>query len=315
MEHKAKVLVTGGAGFIGSHVAEQYIGEGYETHIVDNLSLGDPANIPDTAQFFELDIRDAQIDDLLSRNRYHCINHHAAQINVRESVRDPMQDVDVNVLGTIHLLQLAVKYNVSYFIFASSGGAVYGEQNYFPADEDHPTHPDSPYGINKLTAEKYLHYYHKAYGLRYSALRYTNVYGPRQNPAGEAGVISIFIDRLLQDELAIINGDGTQTRDYVHVADVAKANLFALEHMPVGSYNICTGLETDVNTIYHKVAAAMSKAHNPVYGPPKTGEQMRSVCSYQKASAALQWAPLIDLDQGIESTCQYFTSEKYDRKS
>ena len=308
-----RVLVTGGAGFIGSHVADGFLKEGYEVDILDNLSTGQERNIPKDAKFYQEDISNPVIGVVLKERKYSILCHLAAQIDVRRSVADPVFDVNVNVIGTINLLLQCLQYGIDYVIFSSTGGAIYGEQEYFPADELHPTNPDSPYGINKLTAEKYLNFLFKSFKLPYAALRYTNVYGPRQNPKGEAGVVSIFLDRLLRGEKAIMFGDGTQTRDYVFVHDVVRANLLAAEKRPVGVMNISTGIETDVNSIYRHLADALASSEEPEHAPPRKGEQKRSVCSWNKAQELLGWKPATSLFEGIPVTTGYF-KELFERE-
>ena len=222
-----KVLVTGGAGFIGSHVTDRLIDAGAEVVVVDNLSSGKRGTVNPRARLHEMDIGAEGIRQLFEQEHFDCVDHHAAQMNVRRSVDDPIFDARVNILGSLNLLQAAVATGVKKFVFASTGGAIYGEQLTFPADETHQTWPMSPYGIAKLSVEKYLAFYHEVYGLSYTALRYANVYGPRQDPHGEAGVVAIFGQRLLAHESAIINGDGEQTRDFVYVDDVVRANVLA----------------------------------------------------------------------------------------
>ncbi len=301
-----RVLVTGGAGFIGSHIADGFIAAGYDVDILDNFSTGQRRNLPPTAVVHENDITDAAIRGLLSERLYCIVCHHAAQIDVRKSVADPIRDVEINVIGTINLLNSCLESGVEYVIFASTGGAIYGDQGYFPADENHPTSPDSPYGISKLTAEKFLGYLYKFYGLRHIALRYTNVYGPRQNPKGEAGVVSIFLEQLLYEKPCTIFGDGKQTRDYVYVGDVVRANLLAAERRPVGVCNISTGIETDVNTIYGHLASMLGISQKPGYTVSRKGEQLRSVCSWQKANQLLGWTPQVPLETGLKATVEYF---------
>ncbi len=225
-----KVLVTGGAGFIGSHIVDKLIEEGYEVIVVDDLSSGKEKNINKKAKFYRLNIQDSGLESVFQKEEPDYVNHHAAQIDVRRSVSYPILDAKINVLGTINLLQNCLKYKTRKVIFASSGGAIYGEQQVFPAPENHPLRPISPYGITKLVAEHYLYYYKTIYELDYMSLRYANVYGPRQDPFGEAGVIAIFIKKMLNEEQAIINGDGEQTRDFVYVEDVARANLLAMKN-------------------------------------------------------------------------------------
>lgn len=307
-----RVLVTGGAGFIGSHVADGFLKAGYEVDILDNLSTGQQQNIPEDVKFYHEDISNPVVGTILRERKYSILCHLAAQIDVRRSVADPVFDVNVNVIGTINLLLQSLQHSIEYVIFSSTGGAIYGEQEYFPADELHPTNPDSPYGINKLTSEKYLNFLFKTFKLPYTSLRYTNVYGPRQNPKGEAGVVSIFLDRLLHGEKAIIFGDGKQTRDYVFVDDVVEANLLAAEKRPVGVMNISTGIETDVNTIYRHIADALKISEEPEYAQPRKGEQKRSVCLCTKAKELLGWKPVTPLSKGIPVTTEYF-KELYEK--
>jgi len=224
-----KILVTGGAGFIASQIADAFINEGHDVYILDNLSTGFEKNINPKAKFINADITSLSIFEIFSKEKFDVVNHHAAQIDVRKSVADPIFDANTNILGTINLLQACTKTGVKKFMFASTGGAVYGEQEYFPADENHPTNPVSPYGITKLTIEKYLYFYKNEYGLNYTILRYANVYGPRQNPFGEAGVVAIFASKLLKNENPVINGEGKQTRDYVFVEDVVLKQASVLQ--------------------------------------------------------------------------------------
>ena len=301
-----KILVTGGAGFIASHVTDAYIQQGHEVFIVDNLSTGIKENVNPKARFFEMDIQDSQIFDLCEKEKFDAINHHAAQIDIRLSVKDPTFDARNNILGTINLLEAAVRTGVKKFIFISSGGAIYGEQDYFPADEEHPTRPLSPYGIAKLTGEKYIYFYHKTYNLNFVILRYANIYGPRQSPNGEAGVIAIFSNKLLSGNQPIINGDGKQTRDYVYVADVVNANVKALTFENNDYFNIGTGLETDVNVLFHKLnhLTNVNAAENHCIA--KQGEQLRSVLNSQKAKELLDWEPQVQLEEGLKKTVEFF---------
>lgn len=304
------ILITGGAGFIGSNIADAYINEGHNVVIVDNLSTGFKKNIPKQAKFYQMDIRDEKIYSVLEENKIDIINHHAAQIDVRCSVADPKNDLSINVLGTINLIEAGVKFGIKRFIFASSGGAVYGEQEYFPADELHPTAPCSPYGITKLTVEKYLNYYHLVKGLEYTIFRYTNVYGPRQSPHGEAGVVAIFCHKLLSEQSAIITGDGTQTRDFVFIDDVVHANVLALKMTNSDTFNVCTDRETNVNEIFYYIKKHCNSSAEEIHCPAKDGEQLRSVCSYAKIHRILDWSPQIDIDQGMKLTVGYFKNNK-----
>lgn len=301
-----KILVTGGAGFIASHVADAYINEGHDVVIVDNLSMGKKENVNPKATFVQMDIRDEAIREVFAREHFDIVNHHAAQMDVRKSVDDPMYDASVNVLGSINLLENSRKYGVKKFIFASTGGAVYGEQDYFPADEEHPQRPLSPYGITKLTMEKYLFYYHVVYGLENVILRYANVYGPRQNPHGEAGVVAIFTKKMLAGEQPIINGDGKQTRDYVYVDDVVAANVIALKLNGTHTYNIGTGVESTVNDIFRHLKEFTGASCAEKHGEEKKGEQRRSVLTYTKIQKECGWMPKTSLRDGLKKTVEYF---------
>ncbi len=300
------VLITGGAGFIGSHVADAYIEEGHRVIIVDNLSSGSLENVNPKAKFYQLDIRDEHIEEIFQKEKIEVVNHHAAQMDVRRSVADPRFDASVNILGGLNVFENAKKYGIKKFIFASTGGAIYGEQDYFPADEEHPLRPLSPYGITKLATEKYLFYYKAVHGIDHVILRYANVYGPRQNPHGEAGVVSIFCNKLIRGEQPIINGDGKQTRDYVFVGDVVKANLLALKYNGTDIFNIGTGKETDVNFLFDTLAKILNPQFTQKHGPAKQGEQQRSVISSKKIQEKLGWQPTVTIDEGLRRTAQYF---------
>ena len=297
-----KIMVPGGAGFIGSHVAEIYLGAGHEVWIVDDLSTGKLANLPSEAHFVQVDITDTTVRRLLVDEHIEVVNHHAAQMDVRRSVADPLFDARVNILGLLNILEGARQAQCQRIIFASSGGTVYGEQDTFPATEDHTTRPISPYGVSKLAGERYLYFYQREHGIPSLSLRYANVYGPRQDPHGEAGVVAIFTQRLLGGETITINGDGQQTRDYVFVDDVARANLAALTADYTGAINIGTGLETTVNTLaehLQRITGSRDRAH---YGAAKPGEQRRSVLSWSRAADTLNWKPLVPLADGLEKT-------------
>lgn len=286
-----RVIVTGGAGFIGSHVVDAYIKEGYEVGVIDNLSSGRRENLNPKANFFELDIRDERVKEVLADFKPDIVNHHAAQVSVRLSIADPLYDASVNIIGSLNLLQACVETKVKKFIFASTGGAIYGEQDYFPADEQHPLRPMSAYGVGKAAFELYLQQYYLVYKLPYLALRYANVYGPRQDPHGEAGVVAIFLQKMLAGEAVTINGDGKQTRDFVFVGDVAKANILASKSSFVGSINIGTGTETSVNEVFTYLSELTGNNIKPIYGPAKPGEQRRSCLNYSLATKILSWQP------------------------
>jgi UDP-glucose 4-epimerase len=304
-----KILVTGGAGFIASQIADGYINEGHNVFILDNLSTGFEKNINPKANFIKADIRDKSLSDIFKKEKFDVINHHAAQMDVRRSVADPAFDADCNILGTINLLQNCITTGVKKIIFASTGGAVYGEQSYFPADENHPTNPLSPYGISKLSVEKYIYFYHAQYGLNYNILRYANVYGPRQNPFGEAGVVAIFVSRLLKKDQPTINGSGEQTRDYVFVEDVVTANILALNNSANSIFNIGTSIETNVNELYQKINKITGAGFSEKHGPAAPGEQMRSVITSDKIYKELKWRPEISIENGLEKTIKYFREQ------
>ena len=301
-----KILVTGGAGFIGSHISDAYIKAGHDVVVIDNLSTGREKNINSNAAFIKMDIRESAVADLFRENQFDIVNHYAAQMDVRLSVKDPIYDAENNVIGFLNIMQSAAENRVKKVIFASSGGTVYGEQDYFPADEKHPERPNSPYGVTKLMGEKYLFYYAVTHDIKYTALRYANVYGPRQNPHGEAGVIAILLEMLFKSEQAIINGDGKQTRDYVYVSDVVNANVAALNEGDNEVFNIGTGVETDVNRIYQVLKKVTGKEMPERHGPAKIGEQRRSVLNVEKAANMLEWLPEYDLEQGIQATVELF---------
>ena len=305
-----KILVTGGAGFIASHIADAFIEEGHQVTIVDDLSSGFEKNINPKANFVKANICDKNLSQLFEKEKFDVINHHAAQMDVRRSVKDPEFDATTNILGTINLLQNAIKFKVKKFMFASTGGAVYGEQEYFPADEKHPTQPRSPYGISKLAVEKYIHFYNAEYGLKYSILRYANIYGPRQNPFGEAGVVAIFSTKLLKGDQPIINGDGKQTRDYVFVGDVVKANLLALNDEANDIYNVGTEIETDVNQLFHYINSISGAGKEEKHGPAAAGEQMRSVITSNKLFNKFGWQPKTKIEDGLKATVEYFRQEQ-----
>lgn len=303
-----KILITGGAGFIASHIADALIQEGHNVFIIDNLSTGFEKNINPKAEFIKADIRDEKISRLFEKEKFDIVNHHAAQMDVRRSVADPAFDANTNIIGTINLLQNCVKTGVKKFMFASTGGAIYGEQSYFPADENHPTLPVSPYGISKLAVEKYLNFYNVQYKLKYSILRYANIYGPRQNPFGEAGVIAIFTNKMLKGEQPKINGSGLQTRDYVFVGDVVKANLIALGDENCDIYNVGTSIETNVNELFNALNKIIGKNFEEKHGPAAPGEQMRSVITSDKFFKKFGWRPSTSLSEGLTKTVDYFKS-------
>jgi len=301
-----KIIVTGGAGFIGSNIVDAYLERGHEVHIFDDLSTGQKANLNAKATLHELDIAAPEAARRIEQIKPDILCHHAAQMDVRHSVADPTFDARVNILGFINLLEAGKNTGVKKIIFASSGGAVYGEQERFPAAEDHVTRPASPYGVSKRAGELYLSYYYQAFGLPYIALRYANVYGPRQSAKGEAGVVAIFLSLLLQGKTPIINGDGGQTRDYVYVGDVVAANAAALDAQFVGEINIGTGIETDVVTIFQHLRQAVGSEIAARHGPAKPGEQRRSCVDAGRAAKVLGWRPKMALAEGLRRTAAWY---------
>lgn len=310
-----RILVTGGAGFIGSHVVDAYIRAGHEVFVVDDLSTGKRANLHPCAHFVQADVQDLAVRQLMVKEKIEILNHHAAQMDVRRSVADPLFDARVNILGLLNVLEGAREAGTKKVIFASSGGTVYGEQEIFPASEDHPTHPMSPYGVSKRTGEHYLYFYKVQYGIPYIALRYANIYGPRQDPHGEAGVVAIFTLRLLAGGQPVINGDGKQTRDYVFVGDVARANVAALRVDYTGPLNIGTGIETDVNQLFQHIRALTNSTVPELHGPAKPGEQRRSVLAWFRAAEILRWRPETDLEEGLRQTVRYFHTRQNGHES
>jgi UDP-glucose 4-epimerase len=300
------ILVTGGAGFIASHIVDAFIKEGHNVTVIDNLSTGFEKNINPKAKFVKANICDKNLKELFKKEQFDLVNHHAAQMDVRRSVKDPEFDATTNILGTINLLQNCVEYKVKKFMFASTGGAIYGEQEYFPADEKHYQQPKSPYGISKLAVEKYLYFYHSEYKLNYTILRYANIYGPRQNPFGEAGVVAIFSTRLLKGEQPIINGHGKQTRDYVFVGDVVKATLLTLNDSMSDVYNVGTGIETDVNQLFNLINEITRAKKEEKHGPAAAGEQLRSVITSDKLFNKFGWRPSTKLEDGLKITVDFF---------
>ncbi len=306
-----KVLVTGGAGFIGSHVVDRLVEEGHQVVVVDNLSTGKRRNVNRAANLYKVDIQSRRLERVFRNERPNLVMHLAAQMNVRRSVEDPTFDAEVNVLGTINVLQQAVKHGARKVVFASSGGAIYGEQELYPAPESHVTKPVSPYGISKLCGEHYLSYFQRTSGIQVVSLRYANVYGPRQDPEGEAGVISIFLQKMLNNEQPIINGNGRQTRDFIFVDDVAEANLAAMGQDSSGVYNVGTGVETSINELFRILAGLTGSTCKEVHGPAKPGEQTRSVIDPARMRQELNWEPKVDLSEGLKRTVAYFR-EKLD---
>ncbi len=305
-----KILLTGGAGFIGSHIAEAYIAEGHEVMIIDDLSHGKKENIPPEAEFVQIDIRSKKIEKIIKDFKPQVLNHHAAQINLRYSIEHPVEDAEINILGMLNLVEAFRKVGGKKVIFASSGGAIYGETDQIPSPETLFPSPLSPYGTAKLTGENYLRNFYLTYDLPYIALRYSNVYGPRQYPLGDAGVIAIFILKILEGETPVIYGDGTQTRDFIYVKDVAEANLRATDSDFCGEINIGTGKETSVNRLFEIISSILNYHGNPVHGEAVSGEVSRSALDNSLARKILNWEPKTNLREGIGETVQYFLHQR-----
>jgi UDP-glucose 4-epimerase len=302
-----KILISGGAGFIGSTVADAFLGAGWEVVVVDDLSSGRRENVPAGARFYPCDVRGSAAAEAVERERPDVLCHHAAQIDVRRSMVEPRFDADVNLGGLLNLMQAAVRAgSVRQVIFASSGGATYGDTPVIPTPESHPQRPLSHYGAAKAASELYLGVYQASYGIPYAALRYANVYGPRQDPHGEAGVVAIFCGRLLEGKPCTVYGDGLQTRDYVFVGDVARANLLAAQRSFAGALNIGTGVETDVVRLYAGLARAAGSSAPPVHAEARLGEQRRSCIDPTAAAGALGWRPEVTIEQGLARTFEYF---------
>ena len=301
-----KILVSGGAGFIASHVSEALLAEGHDVHILDDLSGGRRENVPDGAVFHEMDIRSPEAADCMTEHGFEAFVHHAAQMDVRKSVADPSFDATVNILGLLNIMEAGRRAGLQKVVFASTGGAIYGEPDYAPQDERHATRPLSPYGVAKLCSERYLDYYRNQYGIPFVALRYGNVYGPRQNPHGEAGVIAIFAERMLRGQQPVIYGDGLQTRDYVYVDDVAQANLKALRYDRSGIFNIGTATETSVNDLFDALRDRMAPDLARRHEAGRPGEQRRSVLDFAHARKELGWVPRMALAEGLEETATWF---------
>jgi UDP-glucose 4-epimerase len=301
-----KVLVTGGAGFIGSNLAGRLVEDGHQVVVIDDLSSGKRANVPGSANLYQMDVEGRWIDRVIEREKPAAVCHLAAQVSVRRSVEDPLFDARVNIIGSLGLVEACRRHGVGRFLFASTGGAIYGEADIVPTDEDYPAAPLSPYGASKLSVEHYLHLFHELDGFSALALRLANVYGPRQDPHGEAGVVAIFSRALLGGDTPTINGDGTQTRDYVYVGDVVEAFVAALAGDACGRLNVGTGRETDVNTLFEMISSAAGRSEEARHGPAKPGEQRRSCLDATRAKKVLGWQPMTSLEDGIARTVEYF---------
>ena len=312
-----KILVTGGAGFIGSHVVDGYVRAGHEVLIVDNLSTGKRSNVNQEATFYHLDIRSRQMDELIKRERPEILNHHAAQISVPDSVSDPVLDADINIKGLLNILESAAKQGVRKVIFSSTGGAIYGEASEYPTSEDYQPRPLSPYAVSKYSSERYLVYYEHQYGVDYTTLRYANIYGPRQIPHGEAGVVAIFMDNLLEGRSSTLyhfpGDEEGMVRDYCYVGDVVRANLIALENGSGDCFNIGTGRGIKTLALYNTIFDAFKEAtggvptdlEEPIRRIARPGDLSKSCLKAEKARRLLGWAPQTPLEHGIRKTWQW----------
>lgn len=303
------VCITGGAGFIGSHVASVFKSQGDEVIVIDDLSSGSKENLEDGIKLYEMDIRSEECQKVLADIKPDILIHTAAQVSVSKSMNEPKFDADVNILGLLNILNAFDSESLPYFVFISTGGAMYGEQLEFPATEEHPAFPTSFYGLSKKVSELYLKLWHDTFGLNYATLRLANVYGPKQNPHGEAGVVAIFYDKLLQGEKAVIYGDGEQTRDYVYVEDVASAVNAAVKSNASGIFNIGTSKETSVNELYSLVIGILGSNKKANMAPQRAGEQRRSAISSSKAKEILNWEPKKNVEQGLKETAEWFKSK------
>jgi UDP-glucose 4-epimerase len=319
VEHRqtgGRVLVTGGAGFIGSHIAEAYLAEGWDVTVIDDLSRGHQRNVPSGARFVKADIRSPEARQLLASGRFEVLNHHAAQIDVRVSVDQPSLDAGINLVGFVNLLEGAGVGGVRRVVFASSGGVVYGDPEVVPTPEQAPKGPISPYGVSKLSGEYYLRALGALRGFEGIAMRYANVFGPRQDPKSEAGVVSIFVSRLLEKQKLTVFGDGKQTRDYVFVKDVARANVLASRAtVPPGgdidatAFNIATGIQTNVLELAALVGKVMGVKPEIELAPPRAGELFRSSLDIGKAKRVLGWSPTVGFDDGLPQLVEWFRKE------
>lgn len=296
------ILITGGAGFIGSNIADQFIADGHRVIVADDLSTGKVENINKQSIFYQVDIRSSEFEKIFQNEKIDIVYHLAAQIDVRKSLSDPIHDAEINILGGIQLLKLMREHNIPKIVYSSTGGAIYGEPEYLPADEMHPIRPLAAYGISKHALEHYIELYHDLYGLKYTIFRYANVYGKRQDPLGEAGVIAIFAGKMEKGESPVIFGDGTQTRDFVHVDDVVAANKLALTKGSGEIFNIGTGVETSVTMIYEALKARIPQSGEVVYAPARKGEVQRIALDVTKARKVLGWSAQHNLEQGLALT-------------
>ncbi len=301
-----KILVTGGAGFIGSHLVDRLIKDGNKVVVVDNLSTGKKENLNKRAKFYKIDICSPRIYQVFKNEKPKIVFHYAPLINIHESIKEPIKNNEVNILGTLNLLENCREFKTRKFIFPSSGGAIYGEANIIPTPEDYPAKPLSPYGITKLSIEKHLKYYYRVFGLPFISLRFANVYGPRQNSKGKQGIVAIFIDKMLTDKQPTISEDGKLTRDFVYVDDAVEANILAMKKNKVGIFNVGTAKETDINIIFRKLKNLTNSKCKKVHSLVKPYEQKRSCLDFQKIKKELGWKPKYSLEKGLQITVDWF---------
>jgi UDP-glucose 4-epimerase len=306
-----RILVTGGAGFIGSHVVDAYIAAGHEVAVLDNFSTGTETNLNPAAEAHRVDLRDQPgVENVIASFRPDIVNHHAAQAEVPKSVADPTYDAQVNIIGGLNLLKASVDHAVKKVIFSSTGGALYGEPDVMPAGEDHPVRPLSPYGTSKYCFEQYLGTFKRTFGLEFTVMRYANIYGPRQDFHSEEGrVVAIFASRMLEGKPVTIDGDGEQSRDMLHVGDVATANLAALERGNGGTFHVSTGVPVSVKDLFRKLALVTDYKQAPNYGPARKGDVYRIGLDNSRAKAGLGWEPRVDLEEGLTLTVDYFREQ------
>lgn len=305
-----KILVTGGAGFIGSHLVDRLINDGFKVVVIDNLSSGKKENLNSKATFYNLDICSPKIADVFKKEKFDYVFHLAAQINLRKSVEDPIASAKTNIKGSLNLLECSRLFKIKKFVFTSTGGAIYGDAKIVPTPESYTEEPLSPYGVEKLSVDKYLNYYYQVFGLKYNSLRLSNVYGPRQNSKGEAGVVSIFCENMVNGKQPVVYGSGRKTRDFVYVADVVNAFILALKSKKIGVFNIGTGKETNINTIFKLLNKSFDNKYKVKHDLEKAGEQKRSCLDNSKAKKDLKWKPVVSLDDGLEETVKWFKQSR-----
>jgi UDP-glucose 4-epimerase len=305
-----KILVTGGAGFIGSHVVEAYLAAGHEVSVVDDLSTGFRRNVPKEVRLHEVDIRSERLDEVFTREKPQVVNHQAAKANVRESFEKPLLYAEVNVLGSVNVLECCRKHGVRKVIYASTGGAVYGEPQFLPVTEEHPINPVDPYGASKHHVEHYLRIYRSSFGVDFTILRYPNVFGPRQDPFGEAGVVAIFTGKMLNKAQPTINGTGEQERDFMYVGDIARASVLALDRAGGEILNLASGIPTSVNRIFQDLNEITGFGGAAIYGPAKSGEVYRIFLRADRAAEKLGWKPEVNLREGLRRTVDYFQAQQ-----